>query len=239
MIAWLAAAWAGTAVGSAADGWRVTAPDGWTVVEQGGAYVLGQEGRPGVVVVTYTFGATWADLQAQAESPLRDAGVVLAPVTRPLARQVAGSRAVVADYAGRASDGAELGAHGVGLSGPAGGLVIVGLGPASEKAELARRVDALAASVGWSSPDAGPVGTLQGPFCGGLAGNRMQFDGRGWVSTASPLSAADVGGVYSLVGDDVVVRFPDGAERRCAVAGRADGRVTALTCGGKPWTACP
>ncbi len=235
MTGWVAIAAAGTPLGSAGDGWTLAAPDGWRAEGGGTSWVLSREGDPGVVVVTYTHGATWADLQAQAATPMQDAGMVLAPVSAPVLSTT--RRAVAADYQGRTADGAPVAAHAVGVAGAAGGLVVLGLGPSAGAATLARTVDALAEAVVWTTPDRGPVASVRGDLCGGLALVRMTFDGAGRVVTTSPATPEGAAASYLVSGDDLVVRYPDGAERRCVITRRDAGAVVAVDCGGKPWTA--
>lgn len=261
-LGWVFAAGAAT-VASPIDGWSVTLPDGWRAVEQDGAWVLGQDGQPGLVLVTWTAGATYADLVAQASAGLTDQGMVLAPVSKPLQLAVGTAKAVAADYQGTAADGAVVGAHAVGVAGPTGGLVVLGLAPAPSAPALARAVDTIAASATFGAGDAGAVASLTGSLCVSSPGETitatrsMTFDGAGRATTGSSFvdtAAAKhglgvpwtvdepaAGATYAVVGDDVVVRFPGGAERRCTVAGRDGARITALTCAGTRWDAgaCP
>jgi hypothetical protein len=245
--------WAGLAaaatVGSAVDGWAVTVPDGWQSADQGdGTWVVGSPVETGLVVLSWAPGATFADLQAQAASPLRDGGLVLATVAGPTERSYGAARGVAADYQGAAADGASVAAHAVAIAAPTGGLVVTGLAPAAALPPLSARVDAIAASAVFGPPSRGAVHTLRGALCAPTPGGsrseaqRMTFDGAGTVTTSSPFAEAPSSGAppatYAVSGEAVVVRWPGGAERRCTVAARtADGLVTALRCADRLWTA--
>jgi hypothetical protein len=257
-LGWVLAAGAAT-VGSPIDGWAVTVPEGWRAVPQDGAWVLGADGQPGLVLVTWTHGATYADLVAQASAGLTDQGMVLAPVSKPIPFTVGAAKAVAADYQGTSADGAGVGAHAVGVAGPSGGLVVLGLAPAVAAPELARKVDAIAGSVTFGAGDAGAVASLAGSLCASSPGEvytatrAMTFDGAGRLTTGTSfvdttaakqgggapwsVESAAPGATYAVAGEDVVVRFPGGAERRCTVAGRDGSRITALTCAGTRWDA--
>lgn len=184
------------------DGYSLTVPDTWKHAEQAGVHVLGSDTEAGLILISYTAGLNLEAMRAQALAGLVQEGLVLMPTAAPVEMKAGSSSGIRVDLQGRAADGTLVGARAVGVAGPAGGVVVLGLTTAEKAAGLGPRVDSIAASVRFFTPEQGTVAALSGTICtwtgsgGGYgsasysATSRMHFDGLGRVGSGSTFVAS-------------------------------------------------
>ncbi|MCB9686449.1 MAG: hypothetical protein H6738_08900 [Alphaproteobacteria bacterium] len=243
----LATALAADPIRSSTDGFSVTPPQGWKAAQQPGVWLLGSETEAGLMTVSYTAGLGVDALRQQAAAGLQEDGLMLVVTSAPQQRTVAGHPAIVADYQGLAADGTPLRAHGVGVVGARGAVVVLGLTTPEQIAGLTGRVDATAGTVAFFEPELGKVSLLAGTLCSYSGGSsfsstqRMSFDGKGSVAWGSELvgggdikdSLGDTTaswsvisgnqnqttsvGTYAIQGDEVRISWPDGTGQTCTV----------------------
>ncbi len=249
---------------SETDGFQVTVPDGWRSAAEGGGWVLGSDTEAGLILLSYGAGLTADALKMQASEGVRDEGLTLALSGSPTDATIAKRPAVMADYEGMAADGTALRAHAVGVVGPSGAVIAFGVTTPAQIGALAKRVDGLSATTTFFKPDKGTVAALSSALCSWAGGDsysstqRMTFDGTGRVAWGSEfVGGGDLKnglgetnatwsvingnqyetssvGSYSVQGDKVHVKWPDGTEQHCGVHVRqSNGSVTELKCGDK------
>jgi len=233
------------------DGWSLTMPDGWKHAEQQGVHALGSDTEAGLILITYTPGLTFEAMLASASSGLNEQGLLLLPMNVPVQGKIGNQNSVTVDLQGKAMDGTTVQSHAVGVAGPSGGLVILGLTTPAQIKNLSDRVDQIARTVSFSAPQLGSVALLQGTVCAWngsssySATSRMSFDGQGHVSYGSEFSAGgsfkdSTGNVtsdwsvmtgnqnqnssygsYAIDQNTVRIRWPNGSEQSCTVHHRA------------------
>jgi hypothetical protein len=179
------------------DGYELRAPAGWKLVDKGGRLLLGSDVEAGLIVAWYAPGLGLVELQQHARRGLDEDGVALRPLGEARGLKVAGGQALAVDLGGQGADGVALQARAVGVVGPRGSVVVVGLTTPDKLAGLGGRVEQVAAAVRFFEPKV-PKGNhlLRGALChwsgggGGSSTRRMSFDGQGRVAWGSEFAAS-------------------------------------------------
>lgn len=199
----LTGAFAGDTLKVAHDGWQVTAPDGWRHAEQGGGYALGSDTEAGLIVVFYTPGLTWEQMQASAAQGVREQGLVLSPSAPATPFDATAGKGLAVELSGMAADGTTVYGRAIGVLGARGGVAVLGLTTPEHAAVMSKRVEQVASSTVFFEPEkpkSDDLAVLQGPICswsgssgggsGYSASAKMTFDGKGAVAWGSEFVAS-------------------------------------------------
>ncbi len=199
----------GAAHRAEAEGWEIKTPQNWKFAVQGPRVLFGSDTEAGLIVVWFTPGATFEQVQQTAAQPYVENGLTLTPTGAPKPFGTKGGKAVVVDTQGMAADGSTIVSHGIGIAGPNGAVAIVGLTLPDKLKALSARVDEMGRSVSFFTPKvAAGASLLSGAMCswsgssstGSSMSNtqRMVFDGKGNVGHGSETTFS---GTTGSVGD--------------------------------------
>lgn len=133
-------------------------PPGWKVAEREGNVLLGSDTEPGLMLARFMPGANRQMLLQGYGEGLKEEGVTLMPSARAEDFKAGANAGVAGELAGMAQNGSQLKARVIGVLTPFGdAAVFMGITTADKYAGLKPRVDALAASAGFTRPKIPPA----------------------------------------------------------------------------------
>jgi hypothetical protein len=213
-------------------GWEVKTPPGWKYGLKDGQLLFGSDTEAGAIFVAYYDGVTFEQAVAALDGEIRKLGA--APMGRPRTATVKAGRALIAEMSGSVNGGAVHG-RAIGVAGPSGMLVVLGVSTVDRFATLRQRVDALAQSARFFTPERGQVGLVSGCFRSSSGGSAtwvertLYFDGAGrfskdafvaahstdtlgnFTGTSSSLQKSGAGGTYVIQGQAIRLTWNDGS----------------------------
>jgi hypothetical protein len=137
--------------------------------------LVGSDTEAGVIIAFYQEGLTMAQMEQSARAGLNEQGVSLMPTAAPVKFTVRGMQGLAVDLAGVGGDGSQLRARAIGVVGPSGGAVFVGLTTPEKFANLRTRTDQTAQSVSFFKAAVSPMARL-------LVGEYWHYKGSGSTS---------------------------------------------------------
>jgi hypothetical protein len=133
-------------------------PTNWKVGERSQALLLGSDTEPGLMIVRFMRGTTVQALAQGYDEGMQEEGLQLMPTTQLQNFSAGNAQGLAGELAGTAQDGARIHARVIGVPTPYGdAALVVGLTTQEKYAGLKPRVDALAASLSFTRPQAPPV----------------------------------------------------------------------------------
>jgi hypothetical protein len=216
------------------EGWSVRLPEGWDGQERDGALALGSRTEAGLLLVQATPRSDPESLRAGLGEVLAELGFAgAAPSLEPA--QMPGGRGLAAEFPVTARDGTALRLRAVAVACERGAVAMLAVTTAEKMGALRRRVDEMARSVRFFTPEVSAAQRfLAGEWWGyssagiGATGgteSALAFcpDGRFFSSSESSYSGgAGTAGAWGVAGQ----RASGGGARWTAVGTPASGRVT-------------
>jgi hypothetical protein len=138
-------------------GWLVHTPDHWKYREQGGTVMFGSDTEAGAILVAFTPGLTYPQMEAGVGAYIQSLGATQVGHASPFATKA--GKALVVEMTGTLPDGTNLHARAIGVAGPAGVVSVTGITTPQLIGGLRRRVDQLAQSVQFFTPKRTPAMT--------------------------------------------------------------------------------
>lgn len=147
-------------------GLSLAVPPRWKVGERSQALLLASDTEPGLMIVRFMRRTTVQTLAAGYGEGLQEEGLQLTPTRRLESFSAGGAQGLAGELAGTAQDGARIQARVIAVPTPYGdAAVVVGLTTQEKYQGLKPRVDALAASLSFTRPQAPAVpGFLAGQY---------------------------------------------------------------------------